>query len=324
MNKRVGILLVVCLSFWCFGLLLAGCGGNVSTSSGAESARSATESHAAEEGSASQSTTSATSVDDSAASTSDSSADADADSSASTNANSATSPTSSASKASSSATSSSASSASSASATSAASSPDEKADDGLIDVYNIESMDNNGPVRFVRMHMSAAMEWGDAAVEGDVASIWAYNMALEMIEPGWLEDEVELWQRYNGAEDEKTSSVAGYAIDGQVAYVVFKDTGGETWMSGFFDKNGKLVFLIKYGGDSYYHYAFKDDVLISETGGNSSSRLRKPKFIGEWDEDERLAEQEKLLDIAYSNFALLRVDDMENIGEIPNDFRFGE
>ena len=183
---------------------------------------------------------------------------------------------------------------------------------------------NSGPVRFVQMYLNSAKEWGDAAAAGDIASIWAYNMALEMIEPGWLEDEVQLWQRYNGAEGENTGSVAGYAIGGRVVYAVFEDVDGETWMSGFFDEDGKVVFLRAYAGDSYYHCAFKDDVLISCTGGHSDSSITKPKYIGEWDEDERLAEQERLLDIAYRNFALLRVEDMFNVDEVPSDVRFSE
>ena len=309
MKKRVGILLVVCLAF---GLLLLGCGGNASTSSEVESARSATESHVAGEESASQGTIDVANVGDSTASTSGSSAGAGADSSASTSTNSATSSTSSPS----------ASDASSSSA-SAVSSPKEKADDGLIDVYNFDSMTNDLASMF-QMYLSGAKEWGDAAVEGDVASIWAYNNALEKAEPKWLKEEAALWQRYIGAEEVETNPVAGYAVDGRVVYAYFGNVGGETWMSGFFDKDGKVVFLRGTAGDSYYHCAFKDDVLISHTGGYSSPRVYKPRFIGEWDEDERLAEQERLLDTAYSNFALLRVDDMENIGEIPNDFRFGE
>ena len=271
--------------------------------------RSQTKPRSAQEGGASQGAASAASVGDSVSSASDKSASADADKAADS--------TDTASAASSSATNGVSASAS------AASSPKKKADDGLIDVYNFGSTTNELVRRF-QAFLYGAKEWGDAAIQGDVASIWAYNNALEKAEPKWLKEEAALWQRYIGAEEVEANSVAGYAVNGQVVYASFGNVSGETWMSGFFDEDGKVVFLRGTAGDSYYRYAFKGDVLISYTGGSSGSHTYKPKFIGEWDEEERLAEQERLLDIPYSNFAKLRVDGMENIGEVPSDFRYSE
>ena len=288
MKKRVGILLVVCLAI---GLLLAGCSGNGSTGSESGSAQQAASSESA-----------APDVGDSAASASDSSTSASAENSAKTSANSVASATSTASD----------------SSASAASSPKEDTDDGLIDVYNLvgkaaESAD------WIPMRLVYTKEWGDAAAEGDVASAWAYTQAIERIELEDLMGQMVRWPY--GAHSEP---VAGYAIDGQVVYANFGNVEGELWMSGIFDKDGKVVYLRECGNDSYGCYAFYNDVLISYTGGEGSIRVRKPKVIGEWDEDERLAEQESLLDLAYSNFAKLRVDDMESvehIARIPREYQ---
>ena len=294
MKKRVGILLVACLAI---GLLLAGCSGNGSAGSESGSAQQAVSSESA-----------APDVGDSAASASDNSEGVGADSSASVDG---------------SAASDDSSANASDSSASAASSPKEKADDGLIDVYNFDT-GTNEHARWALAYLYGAKEWEDAAVEGDLASIWAYNDALEKVDSPWFEDELALWQRYIGAEEVKASTSVGYAIDGQVIYAYFDDAKVGRWMSGVFDENGKVVFLRGCYEDSSYNCAFKDDVLISHTGGSSGTHTFKPKFIGEWDEDERLAEQEELLNAAYSSFALLKIDDMENVGEVPYDFRYGE
>ena len=268
--------------------------------------RSQTKPRSAQEGGASQGATSAASVGDNVSSANDDSAGANVDSSAGASPNS---------KASSSAMSANTASSNATSGVSAsasiASSPKEKADDGLIDVYNLVGGAASS-AEWIPRRVIYAEEWGDAAAEGDAASAWAYTQAIERIE---LEDLVGQMVRWPyGAHSEP---VAGYAVDGQIVYANFGNVEGEVWMSGIFDKDGKVVYLRRCGNGSYGCYAFKDDVLISYAGGEGAIRVDRPKLIGEWDDGERLALQESLLDVAYSNFAKLRVDDMINVEQAP-------
>ena len=199
----------------------------------------------------------------------------------------------------------------------AARSPKKGTDDERIPVYNIKSA-TYPYAREVTHHIDLAKKWGTKASEGNVTCIWAYHQALATIHFDTLLREIEKSQDSKSQDSANAKGMmdanpAGYAIDGQVAYLRFDISHKEQSVSVVFDKSGEVMEVSTVGGDAFDSWDFHEGTLLSHTGGFSNGEVKEPQAMGPWDEDERLSKQKELLDEVYVQRDLLQADSMIDV-----------